>query len=84
VPQDATISFYSPSYIWDYVLFGPYLTRTVIPILDQNLLVNDSWLEEQGIDYLLVNLSAADRPAVSNTFAAVQQGPGEWRLYARK
>jgi hypothetical protein len=84
VPQDATIAFYSPSYIWDYVLFGPYLTRTVIPILDQSLLVNDSWLEEQGIDYLLVNLSAADRPAVSNTFAAVQQGPGEWRLYARK
>jgi hypothetical protein len=84
IPARATVAFYSPTYIWDYVLFGEAFTRTVIPVVDGQLLSDDGWLREQGVDYVLVNVAAGDAPPVSDRYRAYREVEGEWALYKLK
>ena len=81
IPARATVAFHSPSYIWDYVLFGEGFTRTVLPVVDGRLLSDDGWLREQGVDYILVNVAAGDAPPVSPRYRYYRDVDGEWALY---
>ena len=81
IPAQATVAFYSPTYIWDYVLFGEGFTRTVIPVVDGRLLSDDGWLREQGVDYILVNVAAGDAPPVSQRYRTYREVEGELVLY---
>ena len=78
------MAFYSPTYIWAYVLFGEGFTRTVIPVVDGRLLSDDGWLREQGVDYILVNVASGDAPPVSDRYRAYREAEGEWVLYKLK
>jgi len=84
IPARATVAFYSPTYIWDYVLFGDGFTRKVVPVVDGRLLSDDGWLTEQGVDYILVNVSAGGAPPVSPGYRYYRDVDGEWVLYRLK
>ncbi len=41
---------------WDYPLFTENFTRTVTPIFPAEKILDEAWLREQGIEYILINI----------------------------
>ncbi len=60
MPEKAVVGYYSPSYIWDYPLFGEGFNRKVIPIVAVEKLEDVEWLRSMGIEYILVNYPGGD------------------------
>jgi len=84
LPNDAVVGYYSPTYCWDYPLFGYRFTRTVIPIVQAQKLGDGEWLRSQGIEYVLINLESGSTQGLAAGLELVDGVPGEWALYAWK
>ena len=81
VPADATLGLVSPSYCFEYLLFGERFTRRVVPVYPEANLHNPAWLRGQEIEYLLVQGdSILESPPEG--FVLLHQVPG-WTLYQR-
>ncbi len=81
LPKDAVVGFYSPTYIWDYPLFGFRFTRTVIPIVQADKLGDADWLKSQGIQYVLVNVMQGNPDQLAQGLTPVDYVYREWLLY---
>ena len=79
VPPDATMAVYLEAGDWDYPLFGLHFTRTLIPIYPYPAQIDEAWLADQHIEYVLVNddlLVSALPPDL-----AVKKHKGNFTLY---
>jgi hypothetical protein len=54
VPPDATLALYLGRGDWDYPFFGAHFTRTLIPIYPYPAQIDEAWLVEHHVDYVLV------------------------------
>jgi 4-amino-4-deoxy-L-arabinose transferase-like glycosyltransferase len=81
VPQDAVLGLISPSYCFEYLLFGEHFSRRVIPVYPERNAEDSVWLDSQGIEYLLIQESASiSEPPQS--FLLVSRVEG-WALYRK-
>ncbi len=80
VPQDATLGTAYYANFTDYILFGPHFTRRVIPIFPYANLGDLSWLDAQGLQYLLVHKGLNAEPPPGYTL--IDQAE-RWQLYQR-
>jgi len=62
VPEDATLGLISSTNSWEYPLFGEKFERRVIAIKPSEKIVDEPWLREQGIEYILID-TVQDVPA---------------------
>jgi 4-amino-4-deoxy-L-arabinose transferase-like glycosyltransferase len=79
VPDDATLGLYT-SYMLDYPLFGEHFTRRLIPIYPFDKITDDKWLNEQGIEYILVQGRGESQIIPPNDLEEVKGIKG-WTLY---
>lgn len=83
LPEDTVVAYYAPDLIYDYVLFGEHFTRKVIPIPDPRLLSDENWLKDQGIDCVLVDLTADSPYSLSQKWVPFDEVEDKWLLYTR-
>ena len=55
IPIDTNLGIVFSPGTWDYPLFTEYFTRTVTPIFPAEKVLDETWLREQGIEYILIN-----------------------------
>ena len=53
VPRDATLGL-AIAIGWEYPYFGEQLTRTLVPVYPVSMAGDEPWMEEQGIEYVLL------------------------------
>lgn len=84
VPTEAPLGVYAAGeYMFQYPLFGEGFTRDVIPILDEQLLADETWLLENGLDHLLLRVKDGQdflRPPATYFKVDAMEG---WRIYQR-
>ncbi len=80
VPIDATLGLYTPGYLLDYPLFGAYFTRHLVPIYPFDKIQDADWLNEQGIQYILVQENQAPAPNLPPGLTLIKAIKG-WLLY---
>lgn len=81
LPVDATIAFYAPNLIYDYILFGEHFTRGVIQITSVEDLQDEFLLKSQGIQYVLVDVSRGIPGQIQKKLIPYDEVKGEWLLY---
>ena len=66
VPEDGVLGIATTADIYyEYGLFGEHFTRTIVPINPDNLVCDPVWLDEQRIEYLLIDYGVDGYPACS-------------------
>lgn len=66
VPEDGVLGIATTETIYyEYGLFGENFTRKIIPINPDDLICDPAWLDEQGVEYLLVDYGVDGFPACS-------------------
>jgi 4-amino-4-deoxy-L-arabinose transferase-like glycosyltransferase len=81
LPVDATIAYYAPNLIYDYILFGEHFTRRVIQITSVEELQDEAWLKTQGIQYVLVDVSRGIPLQLQQKLIPYDEVKGEWLMY---
>lgn len=80
IPTDAVLGLYTPEYVLDYPFFGEHFTRRLVPIYPFENLLDPSWLQEQGIQYILVQEFGSPLPVPPSGWQLIHQVDG-WSLY---
>lgn len=66
VPEDGVLGIATKETIYyEYGLFGENFTRKIIPINPDERICDPAWLDEQGVEYLLVDYGVDGYPACS-------------------
>lgn len=66
VPEDGVLGIATTADIYyEYGLFGEHFSRTIVPINPDDLVCDPVWLDEQGIEYLLVDYGVDGYPSCS-------------------
>ena len=66
VPEDGVLGIATTETIYyEYGLFGENFTRKIVPINPDDLICDPVWLDDQGIEYLLVDYGVDGYPACS-------------------
>ncbi len=66
VPEDGVLGIATTETIYyEYGLFGENFTRKIIPINPDERICDPEWLDEQGVEYLLVDYGVDGYPACS-------------------
>ena len=66
VPLDGVMGIATTSNVYyEYGLFGENFTRWIVPVAPHELVCDQEWLDEQGIEYLLVDYGDPDYPECS-------------------
>jgi 4-amino-4-deoxy-L-arabinose transferase-like glycosyltransferase len=66
VPEDGVLGIATTETIYyEYGLFGENFTRKIIPINPDERICDPAWLDEQGVEYLLVDYGVDGYPACS-------------------
>jgi len=61
VSSHATMGWYAGSFI-EYPLFGPSLSRKLIPVFPHQRITDRQWLDDQELDYLLIDMNTLTDP----------------------
>jgi 4-amino-4-deoxy-L-arabinose transferase-like glycosyltransferase len=80
VPVDATLGLYTPDYLLDYPLFGAYFSRHLVPIYPYARIQDINWLNEHGIQYILVLELQTKTPTLPPGTTLMKAIKG-WSLY---
>lgn len=82
VPADATLGYYIPFFVLDYPLFGKTVSRRLVSIVSPTQVADLQWLQEQGVEYLLVPAQEG-YPLPPAEFRLIRERAG-WNLYGIK
>jgi 4-amino-4-deoxy-L-arabinose transferase-like glycosyltransferase len=55
ISADAVVGLCIDTGVWDYPFFGSDFSQKIVPIYPRNLLVNKNWLQENEIDFVIMN-----------------------------
>lgn len=88
VPQDATLGLVlEPGKLieaeFEYPFFGEHLTRRLIHVYPYPQNLRSAWLEENGIDYVLVNYKRRPLPILPQGFTLTAYA-GDYYLFERE
>ena len=84
VPEDGVLGIATTETIYyEYGLFGENFTRKIVPINPDNLICDSEWLDEQGIEYLLVDYGVEGYPDCSMGMYQDLKSMKNWIVFER-
>jgi len=84
VPEDGVLGIATTETIYyEYGLFGENFTRKIVPINPDDLVCDPAWLDEQGVEYLLVDYGIDGYPACSLGIYQDLKSMKNWIVFER-
>ena len=68
---------------YEYGLFGENFTRTIVPIVPQEKICDQKWLDEHSIQYLLVDYDDPEYPGCSLGIYQDLKSMKNWIVFER-
>lgn len=84
IPLDGRLGIATTDPVYyEYGLYGEHMTRTIIPINPPERLCDPSWLDDQGIQYLLVDYGDTGFPPCSLKIYETIKSMADWMTLKR-
>lgn len=84
VPEDAVLGIATTGTVYyEYGLFGEHFTRRIVPVYPDERVCDPAWLDEQGIQYLLVDYGVSGYPGCALSIYRDVQSMKNWIVFER-
>jgi len=83
IPANSRIGLVLQNGDWEYPFFGRYFEYQLVPIINQKYLQDLSWLNQNRLDYIIINQKEGQKTIVDPCFKLQDQINGTWKIYKR-